>query len=261
MNPLFTWAELEPREGLYNWAPVDAVLSAAAARDKKVAPRLYTNLGEFGQGTPDWVFDAGAVSYRFPGGTIVQPDPADGVFTEKLTRFVGALGARYNGNGNIVFFQTNAGMGGFGEMVWGIGDVKGPPGWSAEKQISVSSYWIDRWRAAFPDTPLVLMVNFIGHDIGETLAEYAVGRGFYLQANNPNQPPELVAIFRRHADRTKIVLEIENDGCRDASGPALEGMADRIFGYGFPIDYLVVCEETLDDTERARALMDRLRSP
>jgi hypothetical protein len=262
VNPLFTWAELEPHEGQYNWGPIDEVLAAAAAHEKKAAPRLYTNLAEFGQGTPDWVFAAGAASYVFPGGSVRQPVPNDAVFTDRLSRFLAALGARYNANPTIVFFQTNAGMGGYGEMVWGDGgDVKGPPGWSPEVQIATSSYWVDRWRAAFSDTPLVLMVNFIGDDIGETLAQYAVDRGFYLQANGPDQPPQLAAMFKKHAASTKIILEIENNGCQDATGPALEVTANRVFGYGFAIDYLVVCQQTLEDTERAQAIRDRLRGP
>jgi hypothetical protein len=218
-------------------------------------------MAEFGQATPDWVFDAGAASYRFTGGNVRQPVPQDPVFTEKLARFLAALGARYNGRPEIVFFQTNAGMGGYGEMVWGDEAFKGPGGWSPAVQIATSKAWIDRWRTAFPDTRLVLMTNFIGEGIGETLAEHAVERGFYLQANNPDQPEQLAAIFRKHAERTKIVMEIENNGCRDATGPALEAMADRAFGHGFPIDYLVVCEATLQDVDAAQGLIERLRKP
>jgi hypothetical protein len=105
------------------------------------------------------------------------------------------------------------------------------------------------------------MVNFIGDGIGEAVADYAVSRGYYLQANSPHQPDGLASIFRRHAGRTKIVLEIENNGCRDATGPGLDRMADLVFGYGFPIDYLAVCQETLEETERAQAIKARLRSP
>jgi hypothetical protein len=259
VNPLFTWAELEPREGQYNWRPLDEVIAAAASREKKVAPRLYTNLAEFGQGTPDWVFDAGARSYQFSGGSVRQPIPTDPIFTQRLARFIAELGARYDGNPHIVFFQTNAGMGGYGEMVWGDEEFRGPAGWSPETQIATSRAWIDRWRTAFPSTALVLMTNFIGDNIGETLAAYAVDRGYYLQANNPSQPRQLVGVFQQHAARTKIVLEIENDGCRDATGEAFDALADDVFALGFPIDYLIVCQQTLEDVERAQSLLDRLR--
>ncbi len=232
------------------------VLAAADAADKRVAPRIYTNLGEFDQGTPDWVFAAGAASYVFDGGATRQPIPTDPVFTDKFARFLAAFGARYNGNPLIEFVQTNAGMGGYGEMVWDL-----PEDVSASTQIATSNFWVDRWREAFPNTPLVLMVNFIGHDIGESIAEHAVSRGFYLQANNPDQPDELIDIFRRHAGRTKIILEIENNGCESSTGPEFDAMAAHIFSYGVPIDYLTVCEDTLHDPDRTLAVIDRLRRP
>jgi len=215
---------------------------------------VYTNLAEFDQGTPDWVFAAGAAAYVFEGGSVRQPVPTDAVFTEKFGRFVAAFGARYNGHPDIEFVQTNAGMGGYGEMVWDLPDDPSP-----EEQIATSSRWIDRWRSAFPDTPLALMVNFIGHDVGETLADRAVDRGFYLQANSPDQPDELARIFRAHASETKIILEIENNGCRAAAGPEFDAMMNQVFGYGFPIDYLTLCEASLHDAERMQALLTRLR--
>ena len=49
INPLFTWAELEPSEGAFNWTPIDTALAAAHAAGRKVAPRVYTNAGDISQ--------------------------------------------------------------------------------------------------------------------------------------------------------------------------------------------------------------------
>ena len=39
-----------------DWSSLDAVLEAAHAKGKRVAPRLLTNEGDYGQATPQWVF-------------------------------------------------------------------------------------------------------------------------------------------------------------------------------------------------------------
>ncbi|MBI5288700.1 MAG: beta-galactosidase [Chloroflexi bacterium] len=260
VNPLFTWAELEPVEGAYNWAPLDEVLANAHARGRKVAPRVYTNAGDFDQATPGWVFDAGAAAYTLGDGSgTPQPVPTDAVFTAKFGAFLAALGARYNGNPDIEFFQTNAGMGAYGEMVWSLDVDAVTAGHSADAMVATVEYWIDRWRAAFPDTHLGLMENFIGQGIAERVTEYAVDRGFYLQSNSPDQTQAAAAILAAHDDRTKIVLEIENRGCNGATGDEFGAIADRVASYGFAVDYLVVCGETLDDAGATQRAYDLLR--
>ena len=260
VNPLFTWAELEPLEGAYNWAPVDEVLDNAHAHGRKVAPRVYTNAGDFDQATPDWVFDAGAAGYTLGDGSVTwQPVPTDPVFAAKFGAFLAALGARYNGNPDIEFFQTNAGMGAYGEMVWSLdgGSATGP--FSASDIVETVEYCSDRWRAAFPDTHLVLMQNFIGQGIAETATAYAVERGFYLQSNSPDQTDPAIDILSAHDGRTKIVLEIENRGCNGATGEGFASLADGVASYGFAVDYLVVCGDTLEDAGAAQRAYDLLR--
>ncbi|MEX2245322.1 MAG: beta-galactosidase [Dehalococcoidia bacterium] len=259
INPLLDWAQLEPQEGVYNWSHVDALLAAAHAKGKRVALRIYTNKGEFGQATPDWVFGAGAQAYASEPGSARQPVPTDPVFAEKFGAFLTAFGSRYDGYPDIEFVQTNAGMGTFGEMVWGFPDEYRPPGWSDDRQVRTSEYWIDRWHAAFPTTPLVLMENAIGFGIVEEVAAYAVKRGFYLQANDPQHPEHSQGILAKYADDTKIILEIEDGGCRSSTGAAFDDTLSRVFEPGFPIDYLMICQETLEDGGRAQAAQERLR--
>ncbi len=261
VNPLFTWEELEPVEGAYNWAPLDDVISEAHASGRKVAPRVYTNEVDFGQATPDWVFDAGAQAYTMDvASSTLQPVPGDDVFEEKFGTFLEALGARYDGHPAIEFFQTNAGMGAYGEMIWAYDEASTPPGYSDDGQVAITNDWIDRWRNAFPTTHLVLMQNFIGDGIAEDVGAYAAQRGFYLQSNSPYQEPAAAAILANHDDRTKIILEIENRGCTDAEGAPFDALIDEVFSYGFAIDYLVVCGDSLDEAGLQRA-NDALRKP
>jgi hypothetical protein len=259
VNRLFTWADLEPTEGQYDWSEFDVLIDVARAKGKRLSPRVYTNMDAWGQATPDWVFDAGAASYRSTPGSERQPVPMDPVFTEKFSRFLEAMASRYDGNPDIEFIQTNAGMGEFGEIIWAYPREYLPPGWSPEVQIETSKQWIDRWRALFPRTHLVLMENFIGENIAETVTAYAVDRGFYLQANDTYLPRESQAILAAYAHRTRIVLEVEHGGCQSAQGQAFDDMTATVFGYGFPVDYLMVCEQTFDDAARTQGAIDRLR--
>ncbi len=262
INPLFTWAELEPSEGAYNWEPLDAALGAAHATGRKVAPRVYTNEGDFSQATPDWVFAAGAASYRIEiAGTTRQPVPTDSIFDAKFGPFLAALGQRYNGNPDIEFFQTNAGMGAYGEMVWWLDESSRPPGYSAAVHVDTVKYWLDRWSEAFPGTHLALMQNYVGKNIAETVTAYAVGRGFYLQSNSPGQSPEAAAILEEHDGQTKIVVEIENRGCGTAIGPAFDDVLNQVFTHNFAVDYLIVCPATLEDAPSSTKAYDALRKP
>jgi hypothetical protein len=221
---------------------------------------VYTNAGDFYQATPGWVYAAGAASYTIEQGhDTPQPVPTDAVFTAKFAAFLAALGARYDGHPDIEFFQTNAGMGAYGEMVWSLDGSSRPPGYSAKAQIQTNREWLDRWRAVFPRTKLVLMQNFIGDGIAENVTAYAVGRGFFLQSNSPGQEDAAAAILRKHDERTKIVLEIENRGCQASTGQAFDGLIDEVFGYGFAIDYLVICGETFDDAEGVLRAYGHLR--
>jgi len=246
LNILLNWSDLEPQEGVYDWSKLDAALTAAELHGKRVAPRVYTSAGDFGYATPDWVFEAGAEAYiPDDGAEVWQPVPTDPVFTEKFGEFLRVLGERYDNDPAIEYFQTNAGMGTFGEMVWGVPDRNKPDSWSPRVQVATSKYWIDRWRAAFPNTPLVLMENFVGYGILDDVAKYAVGKGFFLQANDPYHPVESQEILAKYASRTKIIMEIEDAGCQSALGPAFDETVDMVFAPGFPIDYLTICEETL----------------
>lgn len=261
VNPLFTWAELEPADDVYNWGPMDAVLTAAHRTGRKVAPRVYTNLVDHGQGTPDWVFDAGAAAYTVADWSSTrQPVPTDPVFTREFAEFVAAFGRRYDGHPAIEFVQTNAAMGAYGEMVWWLEETHRPPGSSTDARIGTMQAWVDRWRAAFPSTPLVLMQNFIGEGVSERVSAYAVDRGYYLQSNSVELAPEAAAILAAHDDRTKIVLEVENNGCRDSTGDGWRSLTEVAFSQGFAIDYLMVCGETLADGAAAQQALSRLRA-
>lgn len=264
-NPQIFWSDLEPQEGAYNWRPLDEAIAEAADAGKRVIVRIYTNVDGVGQATPLWFFALpGARSY-FPSSYAESrgfrsPLPWDEVYKAKFGVFLTALGQRYDGNPSIELVQTNAGGGQYGEMLLSTEAL--PPDWTEERNLAAVQGWVDRWMRAFPQTHLSLMVNHLGA-LGENAAAYAADRGVYLQMNSPWLGPEAVEMLRANQERTRIILEIEDGGCRSATGAAFQGVTDRVFSYGFAIDYLVLCRQTFADSETAAGLAGvagRLRS-
>jgi hypothetical protein len=185
------------------------------------------------------------------------------VFEAKFQSFLTVLGNRYDGDPRIEFFQTNAGMGEYGEMVWGYPDEFKPPGWDAKQNLTTVKHWIDRWDAAFPNTHLAIMVNEIGWDIGEKASAYAAEKGFDLQQNDPSLSADAVSLFKANQNKTKLIMEVEGR-CRSSTvAKGFDEMIDTVFGYGFPIDYLILCNESFTDPETAArlpAVQSRLRA-
>ena len=265
-NPLILWSELEPQQGVYDWTALDQAIAAAQSSGRQVVPRIYTNVDFFGKATPDWFFALPGASFYYSSQAaqaqgIKEPVPWDPAFKQQFGAFLAALGARYDGNPAIAFFQTNAGGGLYGELIMSVSGMM-PPGYTPQLQVDTSAWWLDQWLAAFPNTHLSYMINELGYGVGEVMADYAAKLGVYLQQNSPWLSQAAVDIFRKNQNRTGIVLEIEDSGCQSATGPAFDAMIAHIFSYGFAIDYLELCEKSFDDpatNAKLPSVISRLR--
>jgi hypothetical protein len=177
--------------------------------------------------------------------------PWDTVFQQRFGAFVRALGQRYNGHSAIEFIQIT-GVGVYGEIY--LGSTK-PSDFTNSKHLGAAKYWIDAWRDAFPSTDLALMVNGIGHNIGENAAAHAVAQGYFLQSNNHKNTPATRAIIAAHDQNTKIVIEAEDGGC--PKGTVAEGFEAQMvetFSLGYEIDYLMLCYESFSDSQTRQML-------
>lgn len=108
------WSVLNPSEGIYDWAALDAQLSQAVAVGKQFSLRVFTMRGEEygGHMLPAWVLDDGAA--LLPSG---EPNYSSCVYQEDWATFVEALVARYDGNPDIAFVDIS-GYGDFNEWSW-----------------------------------------------------------------------------------------------------------------------------------------------
>ena len=91
------WSEVEPSDGVYNFAYLDANIQAAQAAGKLVAISVAA-----GEGTPSWLFAEGAQGFKTidPSAgcqSVEIPIPWDPVFLSKWSTFIQSLGAHYAG--------------------------------------------------------------------------------------------------------------------------------------------------------------------
>jgi hypothetical protein len=153
------WADLEPVEGQFKWEIIDDTIKQFKAHGKKTGYRVMnagTGMGKI-SGTPQWVFDAGAVPLDVPDETSptgkhrVPKDWADPIFLKKMHNYIQALGKRYDGNPDIAFFD----MGGYGN--WGEGHTGGLPGsqWTPGEVFKPA--YLQPYIDAFPHTQLILL--------------------------------------------------------------------------------------------------------
>jgi hypothetical protein len=240
-NPHYNWADLEPREGVYNWAGLDKALSNAKSAGRTMIVRIFTNRSSAMQASPSWFFSTWGVGYYYPAGTTHKSPVAwDAVYQQKFGNFLKAFGQRYNGHPQIEFIQI-AGVGVYGEMYMGS---RNPSGYTAQKHKDAIRHWTDAWRSAFPNTGLAIAVNALGSNIGEGGASHAVSRGYVLQMNTPTGNSATRAILTTHHKATRISIEAENGGCRDATGPGFDSLIESVFSYDYDVHYLLLCNHS-----------------
>ena len=200
-----TWAQLEPREGVYDWKPLDDLLACGERHGLPVSFRIMcvNRSGGPEYDTPKWVFDKGARQDPFEIGVrpwrktgtsplAAQPKHAphfdDPIFLEAHERFIKALGGRYDGNPLLGGLD----LGSYGN--WGEWHCSGLPPNVPEKlcrdaegrildpqpkrayvasrtyPLEIRTRYADAYLNAFRKTPLVFMSDdweVMKHALGE----------------------------------------------------------------------------------------------
>jgi Beta-galactosidase len=105
----YSWDELEPREGVFDWSRLDAQIAAAHSHGKKISLGVTAGIH-----TPAWVYAGGAHYFTFVwdkswGPPICSrqriPIPWDPLFIAKWTAFVRQLGMRYSESRTVVYIK------------------------------------------------------------------------------------------------------------------------------------------------------------
>ncbi|MFA6146748.1 MAG: DUF4832 domain-containing protein [bacterium] len=149
----WTWDELEPSEGQYNFGLVDNVIQRAQAKGETLAFRVMT---VYKGSVPKWVLDKGVDSVVAGGG--IFPDHNNPVFLDYHRRLIKAFGDRYAGKPGI----DHVDIGSVG--CWGEWNTACCPGVeelcrqffpTAAHQLLITDWYFQY----FPGTPLVMLVD------------------------------------------------------------------------------------------------------
>lgn len=140
----------------FDWTPLERLLDDVASRGRQAIFRVWMEYPRKRPGIPRFLIDAGVKVHRytntntqpFPPAPVSTPDYEDPRLRQALTRFIQALGGRYDGDPRIGFVTAGL-LGTWGE--WHThprSDLWASP----EVQTEV----MDAYEAAFHTTPVLL---------------------------------------------------------------------------------------------------------
>lgn len=195
----FTWAQLEPREGQFDWSPLDRFIAAQAAQGKKAAFSITTYNGRILNGLvmPEWVYNSwfggNARAVIDNGSGWLIPRYWDGHYLEKYGAFVRALAARYDGDQRLTWVQIGTGLYGESQPVDDQDDQAVKNAMTLDFGATADWQYADLWVAAanritdlyadaFTRTPLFFMYAPVFARACERMlmADYAASRGVGL---------------------------------------------------------------------------------
>jgi len=160
----WTWDELEPAEGHYNFDLADNVIREAGKRGETLAFRI---MSVYKGSTPKWLLDKGVDSVAIGGDLF--PDHNNPVFLDYHERLLRAFGERYAGKPEIDHVDIGS-VGCWGE--WNTACCGGSKKEICRRFFPTKENKLriaDLYFRSFPGTPLVML------DGGPV--EYAVTRG------------------------------------------------------------------------------------
>ena len=173
----FTWKQLEPEEGIYDFSSIDNALSDAKSGNRELAFRImtysradYENLEGFKNQwwfAPDW-FRQRHSGVRYKASDLKSFDPVfrsnsslygedDDIwfidmesedYNDLQHKLLEALGERYNGCPDIAFID----IGGYGNWSEWHSPIGMP-------HIDIAKKYIDKCVEAFPDTQLIISIQ------------------------------------------------------------------------------------------------------
>ena len=192
------WSELEPSDGVYNWAYLDAQLSRVQAAGKEISLRIGTG----GDNIPAWILNA----VRSTGGNTFTFSDSDGrhtipvywdpTFVAKKQAMIQAVGARYGSNPALKVFSTaiaNASSDDWSvphnntvDAGYAISEVLRwqNAGYTSQKLIDAGRAVIDTTMRAFPRQLVALPINSNGNALDYPQDDNYVSDSIIANARN-----------------------------------------------------------------------------
>ena len=156
-----TWRELEPEEGVFDWAAIEEEnqLERWRAEGKHIVLRFLCDLPgeEDHRDIPDWLWEktgGAGEAYANSYGRGFSPDYSHPEFIACHQRAVKALGERYGGDDFISFIELGS-LGHWGE--WHIHTSDGLPPMPDQQ---VRAQYVEHWVAAFSNARILMRRPF-----------------------------------------------------------------------------------------------------
>ncbi|HBT4642395.1 TPA: DUF4832 domain-containing protein, partial [Klebsiella aerogenes] len=152
----FYWSELEPQEGIYNFAPIDNAFSVAASHQPAMNVGLRVmalDEPQTGSKIPDWLIAKGIKGQWVADGKTFVPDLSDPTFITYAQKLLNALGQRYDGNPELAFIDIGM-VGSWGE--WHNSNFSEIPPLMEKYTPEQLNRYVDMHFDSFPKTPKVM---------------------------------------------------------------------------------------------------------
>src|SRR5260370_20626808 len=162
------WADLEPSEGVYNWAYLDTEIGLTRSAGKKVLLRIEDG----SLNIPPWVMNGIATTFSYLdlnpyhssyGSTITIPVFWDSYYLAKKTAMITAVGRRYKGNSAVKI--ACVGIANAYSDDWYVPHTSTnitnwrSVGYTTPKMIDSCDAIVDAVMAAFPNQVVVAAIN------------------------------------------------------------------------------------------------------
>ncbi len=230
------WANIEKKEGVYDWSSIDDFIDEWAKAGKKVALRMQWSTSGYWQDpmaktpNPSWVWGKGAkYIYHEPSGTEI-PLFWDPIYLEYALKFLGEVAKRYDDNPNILFiditpgaetnpfrFRTIAQRDPDFKAVFATAEASDGSVYSDRLWIETVLGWIGNATALFKSLPTEIALNKGTLENGnnfELFGDRAVECGMYIGQNGltanryTDSESNKVEMLARWAQKTKIFFEM-----------------------------------------------------
>jgi hypothetical protein len=237
---VFTWSQVEPSKGVFDWSPVEAAMAPWVAAGKKVALRIHTassarfnaswNGNTAGQATPSWVYAQGVRSVTDPDGSIL-PVYWDAAYQHEYWLLIKAFANRYNADSRVAWVEAASGFDGE-STVEPSGAIGALARWEAvgytDSLWQQTVFWSwDVYRHWFT-RPIVVEdkgVQVSGINTFRLFADHAVRAGLWVNHNGLSEVPytwNYAAALKNAAATTGCALEErEKLALTDAGAAAL----------------------------------------
>ena len=185
---IFQWDMIEKGPGTYDWSSIDGWVADITSQGKWGGLRINTYDGQCcgGLAIPQHVVQAHpAAVLTCPSGAQI-PRYWDAGYRAAFQELVRRFGARYNGDSRIAWIEISNGV--FGETAPSESiyfDCLQAAGLTSEMWVDFVKWTVDVYRAAFPNTELLLQYapRFLDRSERKEFTDYAASLGVGLKHN------------------------------------------------------------------------------